>query len=205
MKLGFVAALLAMTGIAMAQAKTREIVTEFPKRNPGLFTLEMFEISAAGAVFMLLAGFYRKSPATLSVALITFVVCGVLHILQQYSGVYSYSYDKPAPVLEKEWYYVMYACAGILGLLAVLLLLLTFFYNNENAEPLTIGHIIVAFFEALGFATAFSVPYIHVAYNRDKRITKEAVESTVATFASFFGIYAYLKYTGIFDSLFTRD
>jgi hypothetical protein len=91
----------------------------------------------------------------------------------------------------------------LLGLLTLVLLFLTIsFRSDDGGEPMTIGNMAALLIEAIGFATAFSVPYLHIAYNRDKRITKDATMSTVATFVSFLAVYGYIEYTGIFEGLF---
>lgn len=204
LKVVFVVLLVSLTAIVPHFPDMKKAVDNFPKKHPGLFIAEILLLASSGGLAMFLIGLLKgldwHHGGLFMVSLASFVVIGLLHVLQQYSGMYTYSYEKPTPKMEKT-----YLIIGAVGAVMLLLIGLAVFTSgacigrlNENS------HLAITLLSAFIFGVVFSVPYLYVSYNRDHREIKEAKSyvEMILTLIGFMLTYLFLHVAGFWESIY---
>ena len=207
-KVLFIAMLVIASIIAATNNVSRSAISTYPTQHPGTFIAELFLLSSSGTLGMVLIGLLIKKLPIKKLgitALVTFIVVAILHILQQYSGIYTMFYENPAPQMPKSFTSSVYGMFIVLAILGVCLIPFGIceLHSHKTKESL-----LLVVLGALIFGVVFSVPYIYVAYNRDHsninntKDFKTMFTGVVETCLMFFIGYLLLHYTGIMDGFF---
>jgi hypothetical protein len=198
-KVCFLLCMCVATMVGQKDRRIKDAVNEFPKRFTGKFVIELLVIAVPA---ILTAVALQWSIAGGSFDRISFVpiilfpiVTIVTHVLQQYSGLYTYSYDKNRPKMTRAYKWTVMVSIAVVGLLSLYSAHIGMCsYWPSEWSRITACHVV---FRALVFGVCIGAPYMLVAMNRDPGRAHINYVSTVGTTAALSALSTFLDLTGV--------
>jgi hypothetical protein len=202
LKITFILLLFGFVILNESTPVARQIVNAFPQKEAEKFVLEMLVMMLTLGFVMSGIGWMRSAScsSTYHITLISMIIGALLHVLQQYSGVYSVFYNP----IKHEWPNTTKTAAIVSTCFFFILMFVYFCMSLCVFKFESLLHF-DTFLQSILFAFGTSFPYLLVSYNRKNEIqVKEDSITMILTFFSMISIYYVFEYTKILDLWYTH-
>jgi hypothetical protein len=162
----------------------RVIVNDYPSQHPQIFVLEMLVFAITLAFTMLMIAMFRDAScnATNRMIIYGFIMGCLLHVFQQYSGVYQYLYSLKTPPMTEMY-------ISVTSVLMITLIVWFFYFlsislcaRNQPYDFLDQRKL----YQAFAFSIPLILPYLLLCYHRLVHADTLTMTSLISLIVLFF-------------------